>query len=680
MYAIFTDPNGKRYKANAFWYQPFSRCNACPNDIILPNSCSWADAAERMPPDPMAYLTETGTPFPWRIRFTPQVAGFWTYRVYVRSKYGRDATVSKSFHVAPSDNKGFITTDTNHRYFRFSRNGDVFLPLGLNVIRVSALDTLYNRIPMVVTTSLIDQMAPHGGNLVRIMMGPENFGIEWNEGPPGNYDPRQNRAFDLDSVMSIAEEKGVYVQFMITTAGEMRMPWWLNNPYNASNGGPISETDSFFINQQSKELYQRKLRYIIARWGYSTQLFGYELVQEIELYTDYSLGGDYWANYDNVKNWYREMIRYCKTMDTNHIYGVSTANHGAAKTGSHAGLQNTIFGLPEIDFINEHHYSADYNVEFQRNYIARLDMGYYPDKPMMFGEMGIAWGGAWVGVNNYTNHPIYHNNDWHNSMWSTSFGGGAGPGLGWLNFSDLVHSPDLYPGCWGGQYKYFGPLGLFLEDDPIFLSKPLPIANVCAGRGPKDNIWHDTCRTCRYGYDSVTNRNSCFPRWNVWEDKVKPEYISRGVMTTNDSMIQVFGLKTTDRVIGWVHNKQNYWYKLPHKAGGNPQDAAFITDNVHLLPYEEHGPPTLDKDSMAVTGLSPGAYQLDWYSTYSEYDINPKAEGAENGGVIPGFGHILTVGDSGIAKFRIPSLRPIRAQTNAPFAPDYGFKITSIAQ
>ena len=107
MYALFTDPNGKTYRRDAFWYQPFSRCNTCANNINL-TSCEWKDTTENdIPNDPNRYLTPQTTSFPWRVRFAPNEVGTWSYKVIVHSILGNDTSASSTFSVSSSNHKGF---------------------------------------------------------------------------------------------------------------------------------------------------------------------------------------------------------------------------------------------------------------------------------------------------------------------------------------------------------------------------------------------------------------------------------------------------------------------------------------------------------------------------------------------------------------------------------------------
>src|SRR5690606_26632404 len=102
----------------------------------------------------------------------------------------------------------------------------------------------------------------------------------------------------------------------------------------------------------------------------------------------------------------------------------------------------------------------------------------------------------------------------------------------------------------------------------IFLQHPQPIANPCVGIGERDYLWYNTSDV-NYSIDTTTNKCACYPRYSVGATYADSAFFSKGIITTNDSLIAVFGLKTDNRVIGWIHNKKNYWYRLPHDAGIN---------------------------------------------------------------------------------------------------------------
>ena len=178
IYAIFSSPTGRKYRRNAFWQRSFSRCSGCPNDVALnsgePGYCDWGfrDISENLDQsDSNAYMKTLETAYSWRVRFAPPEIGVWTYKIYAFADSGlADSSAVYNFTVTNSTNKGYITVDTNHRYFRYKDNGEVFIPLGLNVVKNSSYDSIYNRQALSYATEMITQMEPYGGNLIRIMM------------------------------------------------------------------------------------------------------------------------------------------------------------------------------------------------------------------------------------------------------------------------------------------------------------------------------------------------------------------------------------------------------------------------------------------------------------------------------------------------------------------------------
>jgi len=61
-------------------------------------------------------------------------------------------------------------------------------------------------------------------------------------------------------------------------------PNWATNPYNSAvSGGILSAPQDLWTNSQAYSLFQRRFRYIVARWGYSTSLMSWELWNEVDL-------------------------------------------------------------------------------------------------------------------------------------------------------------------------------------------------------------------------------------------------------------------------------------------------------------------------------------------------------------------------------------------------------------
>ncbi len=70
--------------------------------------------------------------FAWKVRFAPDRAGTWQFKLIARDASGLYETGSFGFEVAPSANKGFLkVSETDPRYFEF-QDGTYFPGLGYN--------------------------------------------------------------------------------------------------------------------------------------------------------------------------------------------------------------------------------------------------------------------------------------------------------------------------------------------------------------------------------------------------------------------------------------------------------------------------------------------------------------------------------------------------------------------
>ena len=80
------------------------------------------------------------------------------------------------------------------------------------------------------------------------------------------------------------------------------------NPYNVVRGGFLKEPVDFLTDVGARKLFKQKLRYIVARWGYITNLFSWEWWNEVKL-TD-GLG-----DLALLTPWLREMNLYLGEID-----------------------------------------------------------------------------------------------------------------------------------------------------------------------------------------------------------------------------------------------------------------------------------------------------------------------------------------------------------------------------
>lgn len=363
----FTAPDGVSHTAVAFWMQDF---------------------------DPVTQQPQ-GEP-EWRVRFTPHLAGEWVAQAELMGRQQRSAPLT--FAVAPTDHTGFVRIHPrNSRYFAFD-NGQIYFPIGLNIGWAGA-DVLGDY------TRWFDQLSNNGGNVTRIWMASWSFGIEGKETGLGDYTNRMKQAWLLDQVFNLAEARDIYIMLTLLNHGAFSTtvnPEWADNPYNQANGGPLSNPVAFVSDPAAKALFQQRLRYLVARWGYSPNLFAWEWWNEV----NWTGIGD-----QDLIPWLQEMTAVLQANDPyDHLITTSNAN----------GTLTQVWALPQIDFSQQHDYTGgDLNQTLARDLVRITKIA--PDKPVLMGELGYS-AGAQEALD------AMH---LHLGLWAAPFLGYAGGSLYW---------------------------------------------------------------------------------------------------------------------------------------------------------------------------------------------------------------------------------------------------------
>lgn len=246
----------------------------------------------------------------WRVRHTPSLPGL--YQVANVTLNGMTLAVNNlqpsSWTVSgPPSSAGFVRvdpanarrfiTDTERRYF----------PVGHNVAWWT------NNI----ATNIAGVFAKMGAareNWSRVWMDHfyESKNLEWPKvGSLGQLSLTVARRWD--TIVAAAEQNGVHFQMTLQHHGQYSTtvnPNWNENPYNTAQGGFLSNPTQFFTNATAKALTKRKLRYIVARWGYSPAIMAWELFNEVQ-FTDAAQSGQ-WAA---VGAWHDEMAQFLRSQD-----------------------------------------------------------------------------------------------------------------------------------------------------------------------------------------------------------------------------------------------------------------------------------------------------------------------------------------------------------------------------
>ncbi|MFA5646234.1 MAG: DUF5060 domain-containing protein [Candidatus Ratteibacteria bacterium] len=402
--AQFTSPSGKKFEVPAFFFQDYQRRFFQGREELIPY----------------------GAPC-WKVRFSPTETGTYTWRIVVRDQ-STLITPQYTFRSLPSSSKGFIRIAKDQQYFAFD-DGTLFYPLGLNI--VSPWDTPYGQeylpyLPKEEGTFAFDRYLENLGknraNFIRMWMANWWLAMEWKEGEGpfegiGRYS-LQN-AWKMDHIINTAEKNGIRIQLTINNHTQLAGMNWPQNPYNTANGGFLKSPGEFFTHKETKVLFQKKMRYIVSRWGYSPHLFSWDFWSEVDLTSGY--------NPSIVKIWHQEMASFVKSLDPwKHLVATHYCYHSRAGTVaelkeidfSHSNAWVLTDGLPDSQIDAIHHY-----------YHAMKRFG----KPIFISE----YGGHWAGSPNDIMIRDLHTGLWANAMYPLA----AGPLFWWWN---LLDEEELY--------------------------------------------------------------------------------------------------------------------------------------------------------------------------------------------------------------------------------------------
>ncbi|MFH1784064.1 MAG: DUF5060 domain-containing protein [bacterium] len=340
----------------------------------------------------------------WKIRFAPDEEGRWHYIVSVRNEYGEKQYKQKTFKCKVSSSKGHLRIGkADPRYFEFD-NGEFYYAVGHNVCWASPVDYRYKK--------YFADMGQNSENWSRVWMPSWGVALEWKKGE-GLYEGlgiyNLKNAENIDIIMDEARKNEIYLQLVLINHGQLSKEInaeWKDNPYNSRNGGPCKQPEEFFTNPQAKKLFKNRLRYIIARWGYSTNIMAWEFFNEVDLTNNY--------NEENIRDWHNEMAEFTRAIDPfDHLLTTSFAR----KVGY------TIWELPLMDFMQVHIYSSDI-VEETVHWVNDLAGKF--NKPVFVAECG---NDAQNGVMERRQDP--YGIHLHNAIWAALASPGAGTGMYW---------------------------------------------------------------------------------------------------------------------------------------------------------------------------------------------------------------------------------------------------------
>ncbi len=369
----------------------------------------------------------------WRVRLTPAEAGRHEVAVRARDRSGTVTSSSVVFTAAPARFRGWIRVSRDDpRYFAFD-DGTPYFAVGMNLAE-GPIAEYYRWIP---------RLAKSGGNFARVWAGHPNFALE--VGRVGEY--RLDGAWRLDQILELAEAHGVRLKLCldwvchITPRGEARdggtdAGWQKMNledyAYAEGNGGPCRNMRDFFTLPEARRRFKNRLRYTVARWGYSPSVMAWELWNEIDC-VDRAVGGK-----TTILPWNREMCHYLKSVDP--------WRHLTTDSLGSTCLWEEMWRMPENDLAQMHGYyyfspHAREDAKDMAGFILKwLDPIAGFGKPYLFSEYGLVPDVPEIRALKDADPSGVH---LHNGLWAPLAHGAAGTGHAWY-WGQYIDPKDLY--------------------------------------------------------------------------------------------------------------------------------------------------------------------------------------------------------------------------------------------
>ena len=421
--AVFTAPSGTALTVPGFFYQEY-----------------------RFTQQGRRSVYETiGAPV-WKVRFSPIELGEYSCRITVNNKNTVITSEKVSFTSTPNTNShGYLgISETNPLYFDF-RDGEPFFAM--------AMDKAMGSIPEF--THLYTSFARAGGNYNRLFLTHSLFNIEeqrvGREPRPDKGLGKMNleNAWSLDRVIELGEQNSIYHQLCITNQTNFRVDngGWDRNVYNKALGGILDTPGEYFTSDEAMNYVERRLRYIIARWGYSTAVHSWDFWNECSAANGYTP--------ELAQKWHQRMARYTSSIDwADHVIHTNYGNLDG---------EPIVDGLPEMELVSTNIYCIKDIAYVAEEWTKRLIAKY--NKPYLLTEYGIGHNvGPLGGYGTFDPDRIMI----HNGIWSPMVSGSAGTGMSWdWNWLDNENF-----------YRYIEAAAMFTEGIPFSKRtwKPLTIA------------------------------------------------------------------------------------------------------------------------------------------------------------------------------------------------------------
>ena len=300
-----TSPSGKIWIRSAFLDQAFTKAPAGPD-----GSPEYAAAGERS----------------LHVRHTPRVPG--VHQWVLKDPTGADLARGQ-LAVKPSRGPypvGMLQISKDNPRLLAFRDGTIFIPIGPNVCWANGPDRLVN------FERYLSRLADAGGNHIRLWCASWCGQIEGDE--PDSY--RLDQAWVLDRILAMARAKKLRVTVCLDNFHDLGHG--KKFPYGATYTARLSG----FMAPTPPAQYERRLRYVLARWGADDTIASWELFNEIDLAQPVR---------DDTVAWVQGAAALLARLD---------ADNRLRTVSWHGDDWDSVVGLPNLDLVQIHSYVLEW--------------------------------------------------------------------------------------------------------------------------------------------------------------------------------------------------------------------------------------------------------------------------------------------------------------------------------
>lgn len=352
--AIITSPSQNTITVPGFYFQDYNRTIGGNFKRTIVDGVA-EDHIDRLGEN----YTTVGNPI-WKVRFAYGEIGSYSIHFVATQGVSLITSASTTFSIAASDSKGMVGINSGNRYFQFA-DGDIYYPMGVDM-SVGGLDS-YARVQ-----KMLSKVAAHKVNFGRFAPLDAQIQVPYSNGLNNNYSGwgiyNLPILLALDEMIELGEKYSIYYQcclFNLPAAGN----GWESSIYNINKDpqglvGLTSNTDFFksviqgvttqqvLVKKRCKDL----IRYCIARYGWSTNIMSWELFNEVDLISNFTVVAE-----EYIEPWYNEIIAYMRTIDyQDRMITSSFSAHDF--TGARTPYENILDAL-DLDFTQVHFFQND---------------------------------------------------------------------------------------------------------------------------------------------------------------------------------------------------------------------------------------------------------------------------------------------------------------------------------